>query len=668
MITQINSTLKNQLIIGCFAIFLNACSSFKPQIDSQSYQYDVVVHRDFWGIPHIRGETDEDVAFGIGLSHAEDAYDDLVELMPLYRGQSALFNGLKGAETDYLVRLLRVHQNVEKIAKNQLSVKSLSMAQAYADGVNQFARDNPDKINAKLHPISKEDVIAGSYIQHLFFAGLDSGLAAMSNHASTSIPTGSNAIAVNGAKSEGESSFLLINSHQPLAGPVGWYELNVESQSGWSAHGGNFPGSFLINIGFNKDIGWGATVNKPDVLDIFELTINPNNSNEYLLDETWVPFELEKDYLHIKLLGFLRIKIKQNFKYSKFGPVLEIQDKTFALRHSTQNSFQEIDGWFSLNQANSVQAFESALSTRKIPSFNFVVMDSAQNIGFFYNGRIPNRENAQAAREILQGNSSKDIWPFNKPIRSLPTFINPPNGWVQSTNQNPYAVMGEYSSALDPNSPNVYFEQRLTNRSFVANELLSTNTKITLDDFIDIKFDHSYSKNSRQYKYLMKLAEGNQEIAQKVRPWNRQTDFNNQHAGYSSCLMAHEWLAEMNSQPIPKTKDVLAKCKDWFIEINRNQTDEWGKITTISRLGRSYPIQGSVDTLRAVYGTPNAKTNSIDMSGGDGLFYIIEEGENGRMIYGMHNFGSSRNPESVNYSDQTFLFSKEALRFVPENL
>lgn len=665
---QINSTLKNQLIIGFFAVFLSTCSSFTPQVYFPSNEYDVSIHRDFWGIPYIKGETDMDVAYGIGLSHAEDAYDDLVELMPLYRGKSALFNGLKGVETDYLVRLLRVHQNVEKFAKDQLSDRSLQMAQAYADGVNQFAKDNPSKVNQRLHPITKEDIIAGSYIQHLFFAGLDSGLQTMSDHISKSIPTGSNAIAVNGAKTEGDSSFLLINSHQPLAGPVGWYELNVESQSGWNAHGGNFPGSFVVNVGFNKDIGWGATVNRPDVLDIFELTVNPTNPDEYLLDKAWVPFEIEEDYLQIKLLGFLKIKSKQSFKYSKFGPVLEIQDKVFALRHSTQNSFQEIDGWFSLNKADSVQAFESALSSRKIPSFNFVVMDSAKNIGFFYNGRIPSRENAKAARKVLQGTSSRDIWPLNKSIQDLPTFINPKNGWIQSTNQNPYAVMGEYSSALDLESSHVYFEQRLTNRSFVANELLSPKTKITLDDFIDIKFDNSYSKNSRQYQFLLQLAKSNQEIALKVEPWDRQTNFKNRHAGFNSCLMAHEWLAEMNTQPIPKTKDIVATCKDWFVEIDRKQTDEWGDITTISRLGRSYPIQGSLDTLRAVYGTPNDKTNSIDMSGGDGLFYIIEEGESGRMIYGMHNFGSSRNRESVHYSDQTFLFSQEALRFVPENL
>ena len=88
---QINSTLQNQLLIGCFAIFLSACSSIEMQTDMQSSPYNVVIHRDFWGIPYIRGETDLDVAYGIGLSHAEDSYDDLVELMPLYRGESALF-------------------------------------------------------------------------------------------------------------------------------------------------------------------------------------------------------------------------------------------------------------------------------------------------------------------------------------------------------------------------------------------------------------------------------------------------------------------------------------------------------------------------------------------------------------------------------------------------
>ena len=633
-----------------------------------SNQYNVSIDRDFWGIPYIKGKTDQDVAYGIGLVHAEDAYEDLVELMPLYRGKNAIYNGLDSIDTDYLVRLLKIHSKVKDIGKQQLSQNILSMAQAYADGVNMYANKHPDKVDLSIHPVTQDDVLAGSYIQHLFFAGLDRDLAQMTAQDETSIPTGSNAIAINSTKTDSNASYLLINSHQPLSGPVGWYELNIESESGWHGHGGNFPGSFLINVGFNKNIGWGATVNRPDVMDIFELTINPNNADQYLLDDKWESFEIEEDKLAFKLFGFLRWSTKQKFRYSKFGPVIEINGKYFALRHINQSSFNEIEGWYEISKTKNVYEFEKQLAKRKIPSFNFVTMDSDRNIGYFYNGRIPNRNDALKARQIISSSSSKDIWNEKDLVNNLPKFINPSNGWIQSTNQNPFSVMGEHSLKEKSMKKNVHFEQRLTNRSYVANELLSINESIDLDKFISIKFDNSYSKNSRQYKYLESIMEYDTNLKLALQKWNGKTDFNNTNAALGMCFMAQEWISEMNSKPTPTYQAAKKECDSLFKEIQRNYTDPWSKINTISRGSRTYPIQGSVDTLRAVYGSPNSDTKSLNMSGGDGLFFIIAEEDSGKVIYGMHNYGSSRNESSVHYSDQTFLFSQEALRFIPTSL
>ena len=633
-----------------------------------SNQYNVSIDRDFWGIPYIKGKTDQDVAYGIGLVHAEDAYADLVELMPLYRGKNAIYNGLDSIDTDYLVRLLKIHSKVKDIGKQQLSQNILSMAQAYADGVNMYANKHPDKVDLSIHPVTQDDVLAGSYIQHLFFAGLDRDLAQMTAQDKASIPTGSNAIAINSTKTDSNASYLLINSHQPLSGPVGWYELNIESESGWHGHGGNFPGSFLINVGFNKNIGWGATVNRPDVMDIFELTINPNNADQYLLDDKWESFEIEEDKLAFKLFGFLRWSTKQKFRYSKFGPVIEINGKYFALRHINQSSFNEIEGWYEISKTKNVYEFEKQLAKRKIPSFNFVTMDSDRNIGYFYNGRIPNRHDALKARQIISSSSSKDIWDEKDLVNNLPKFINPSNGWIQSTNQNPFSVMGEYSLKEKSMKKNVHYEQRLTNRSYVANELLSTNESINLDKFIAIKFDNSYSKNSRQYKYLESIMEYDTNLKLAMQKWNGKTDFNNTNASLGMCFMAQEWISEMNSKPTPTYQAAKKECDSLFKEIQRNYTDPWSKINTISRGSRTYPIQGSVDTLRAVYGSPNSDTKSLNMSGGDGLFFIIAEEDSGKVIYGMHNYGSSRNESSVHYSDQTFLFSQEALRFIPTSL
>ena len=662
--------ISSPAILFAFIILMQgSCAiSNKNSTYKISNQYNVSIDRDFWGIPYIKGKTDQDVAYGIGLVHAEDAYADLVELMPLYRGKNAIYNGLDSIDTDYLVRLLKIHSKVKDIGKQQLSQNILSMAQAYADGVNMYANKHPDKVDLSIHPVTQDDVLAGSYIQHLFFAGLDRDLAQMTAQDETSIPTGSNAIAINSTKTDSNASYLLINSHQPLSGPVGWYELNIESESGWHGHGGNFPGSFLINVGFNKNIGWGATVNRPDVMDIFELTINPNNADQYLLDDKWESFEIEEDKLAFKLFGFLRWSTKQKFRYSKFGPVIEINGKYFALRHINQSSFNEIEGWYEISKTKNVYEFEKQLAKRKIPSFNFVTMDSDRNIGYFYNGKIPNRHDALKARKIISSSSSKDIWNEKDLVKNLPKLINPSNGWIQSTNQNPFSVMGEHSLKEKSMKKNVHFEQRLTNRSYVANELLSINESIDLDRFIAIKFDNSYSKNSRQYKYLESIMEYDTNLKLALQKWNGKTDFNNTNAALGMCFMAQEWISEMNSKPTPTYQAAKKECDSLFKEIQRNYTDPWSKINTISRGSRTYPIQGSVDTLRAVYGSPNSDTKSLNMSGGDGLFFIIAEEDSGKVIYGMHNYGSSRNESSVHYSDQTVLFSQEALRFIPTSL
>ena len=387
-----------------------------------------------------------------------------------------------------------------------------------------------------------------------------------------------------------------------------------------------------------------------------------------MLDGKWESFKIEEDDLEFKLFGFLRWSTKQKFRYSKFGPVLEMKGKYFAIRHINQNSFAEIEGWFEISNTSNVFEFERQLAKRKIPSFNFVTMDSDRNIGYFYNGRIPNRRDAKKARQIIKSTSSKDIWDENDLVRDLPKFINPSNGWIQSTNQNPFLVMGEYSLDKKSVKKNVHFEQRLTNRSYVANELLSKDERIDLNQFITIKFDNSYSKNSRQYKYLESITQYDKDLELTLLNWNRKTDFDNTQAALGMCFMAQEWISEMNSKPTPTYQAAKEECDDLFKEMQRNYFDPWGDINTISRGSRTYPIQGSVDTLRAVYAAPNSATKSLNMSGCDGLFFIIAEEDRGKIIYGMHNYGSSRNKSSVHFSDQTFLFSQEALRFIPTSL
>ena len=99
---------------------------------------------------------------------------------------------------------------------------------------------------------------------------------------------GSNVIAVAPNKSEDGYTRLLLNTHQPWSGPTAWYEAQIHSEDGLNMTGGLFPGSPLVNHGHNENIGWSFTSNNPDLIDIYELEINPLNENQYIYDGEWI--------------------------------------------------------------------------------------------------------------------------------------------------------------------------------------------------------------------------------------------------------------------------------------------------------------------------------------------------------------------------------------------
>ena len=79
---------------------------------AQAARYHARIQRDHFGVPHISGATDADVAFGLGYAHSEDDFATIQDAALTARGQLAAVEGAKGAVTDYLVRLLKVRETV----------------------------------------------------------------------------------------------------------------------------------------------------------------------------------------------------------------------------------------------------------------------------------------------------------------------------------------------------------------------------------------------------------------------------------------------------------------------------------------------------------------------------------------------------------------------------
>ncbi len=59
--------------------------------------WEATIERDALGVPHIFGETDADMAYGLAWAQSEDGWEILEETLPYYRGNAASFFGRDAA-------------------------------------------------------------------------------------------------------------------------------------------------------------------------------------------------------------------------------------------------------------------------------------------------------------------------------------------------------------------------------------------------------------------------------------------------------------------------------------------------------------------------------------------------------------------------------------------
>jgi penicillin amidase/acyl-homoserine-lactone acylase len=257
--------------------------------------YDARILRDTWGVPHIFGVTDADASFGLAYANAEDDFVTIQQTLAAARGSLASIYGIDAAANDYMVQLLRIWDVLEAKYESDLSAETREVLDGYAAGINLYAALHPDEVLIEeLFPIMGIDIAAGSVHKSPLFFGLDGDLGELfaeerqgelsprptSFLYPSSTQLGSNTFAIGPSRTSDGSTFLAINSHQPWQGPVTWYEAHIHSEEGLDVVGGIFPGSPLILVGHNRNLGWGFTVNRPDLVDTYVLEIDPDDPND----------------------------------------------------------------------------------------------------------------------------------------------------------------------------------------------------------------------------------------------------------------------------------------------------------------------------------------------------------------------------------------------------
>ncbi len=184
---------------------------------------------------------------------------------------------------DYLVELLRCRETASA-HKKDLSTEVIKVIEGYVAGINAYAKAHPEEVLVKhSFPMSVMDYLTGYNLIIHFFSDTGDILGELIGNKVSTVEEvemekktiGSNAFAFSRKIMEHNKTVLNVNTHQPLEGPFSWYEAHLSSNEGWNILGGLFPGAPFPMIGTNEHLGWTHTYNYPDLIDVYELRVNP---------------------------------------------------------------------------------------------------------------------------------------------------------------------------------------------------------------------------------------------------------------------------------------------------------------------------------------------------------------------------------------------------------
>ena len=475
------------ILIGCSPLTINIKNT---KTNNPKEKFNVTIYRDTWGVPHVFGKTDADAAYGLAYANAEDDFKNIQDALLAARGQLASVYGKEQAPNDYMVHLLEIWDKVNNGYETQLSPQIRKICEAYAEGINQYVLDHPNEAYPGLYPAQGKDLVAGFVHKTPLFFGVHNYLQKMMERKpdefkknddwweqhkiinNNNDTKGSNVFAVSSNRTDDQKIRLAINSHQPWDGPFAWYEAHIHSEEGWNMTGGLFPGSPVVLVGHNEHLGWGHTVNAPDLVDVFELEINPDNPQLYKYDGKWKKFRSKMVPIKVKLFGPFSWTFKREALWSIHGPVLKGEYATYSMRYSNYNDIRIIEQWFRMNKAANFDEWQTAMSLTSIPMFGTGYADKEGNIFYLYNAKLPIRAEGYDWQGVLPGNTSDVLWTDYLPYKKLPQVLNPKSGFIQNCNNDPFiTTTGDSNPERKNYSKTFGIESRMSNRALRSMEL-----------------------------------------------------------------------------------------------------------------------------------------------------------------------------------------------------
>ena len=648
--------------------------SFSP-ISSQINPKNIEIVRDQYGVPHIYGKTDAEVAYGLAWAHSEDDFKTIQQGYLAGNGLLSKHIGINGAGADLITQVIESKETVNKLF-HTLSPEFVKVLEGYSAGMNKYAETYPEKILVKkLFPITPRKMARYSFLQLFIANGADRLVRnVFENNVNSDFiyqneMNGSNAIALNSNKTGKKETFLAINPHQPFDGPTSWYEAHLISEEGTNIIGATFAGAPCILIGVNKHLAWTHTVNYPDKADIFKLQMHPKKKGVYLVDKKEFKLETKKAKAYIKILG-IPIKVSRKFYKSIYGPTLKNKSGYYSIRTPSLYNIKSLEQWWKMNKAKSFSEFYEIIKTRNLPGYNIGYADKNDTIFYISNGIIPKRDERYNWRGVVPGNTKKTLWNEYYNIEDLPQVINPKSGFIYNANHSPFKSTSENENPKAENfSKTMGYELYDNNRSTRLLQLIESHDKIDFETFRKIKNDRTFptpmNYNFVDINNVFEMVPENYpefaELLESIQSWDRTADADSYGAGTYAMFyyQANKYYKSYINKKYSKEliADILLEVKSKMLNDFKTTKVKLGDFQKLVRGDKEIPIFGLPDVITAMRGVTH-ENGMIKISHGESYVGLVRFTENGPEYESVSPYGTSDDPNSPHYGDQMEMLSE----------
>ncbi|WP_394850530.1 penicillin acylase family protein [Pendulispora brunnea] len=312
--------------------------------------------------------------------------------------------------------------------------------------------------------------------------GFVSGLTTLKSFLGERPFTGSNNWVVAPSRTTSGHALLASDPHLTLSAPaVFWMvHLNVINASdpaqNLDVSGLAFPGIAGVILGYNKNVGWGATTANYDVSDVYSETLSGDASGVMFNGQS-VPFE--KIHETIKVQGQDPIEYDV-LNVPHHGPVVPtiVEHKVvppdpakavLSMRWTGMQPTNELAAVFGFMRAKNVEDARTAIRNFSVGAQNWVFADTNGDIFYSSQSQIPKRDKRAYTWDpntfsgtlpcfVLPGDGTAEWTGEYLPEAYVPHVKNPSSGYIATANNDQVGVTldGDPSNDKLPNGESFY--------------------------------------------------------------------------------------------------------------------------------------------------------------------------------------------------------------------